>query len=177
MHQGLIANWHRGVAAKGFIGALLVTIPVVVAATIGIGGVGDGGLSSLATGPSEKAAGQRQVAVDTHSLEKLTASTLPELTISPRVERRTSSAPTRDGGVGSTEAPTFGGTAPSTDVEGGAGKPDGGGVGAGTPAVDTGPVGTTPPATDPGSTGSMNGISIQVNNTLNQLLQSFGLGK
>jgi hypothetical protein len=55
MRQGLIAQWHRGIVARGLVGACLLMIPVLVAATIGFGGV-PGGLSSLATGPSESAA-------------------------------------------------------------------------------------------------------------------------
>jgi hypothetical protein len=56
MRQGLIAQWHRGIAARGLVGAMLLMIPVLVGATIGLGGVA-GGLTSLATGPSETAVG------------------------------------------------------------------------------------------------------------------------
>lgn len=56
MRQGLIAQWNRRMAANGALGVALLAIPVVVAATIGLGGAG--GLSSLAAGPSEGSLGQ-----------------------------------------------------------------------------------------------------------------------
>ncbi len=59
MRHGLIAQWHRQMAANGALGVALLAIPVVVAATIGFGGTG--GLASLAAGPGEGALGQSSV--------------------------------------------------------------------------------------------------------------------
>src|ERR671919_1491693 len=54
MGKGLLAQWRRGIAARGLLGAALFAVPVAVAALIGFGtslsGVA-GGLSSFAEGP------------------------------------------------------------------------------------------------------------------------------
>jgi hypothetical protein len=59
MHETLIGEWRRGVAARGALLAALLTIPIAVAALIGLGGGANlpFGLSALAAGPSERAAG------------------------------------------------------------------------------------------------------------------------
>ena len=55
MGNGLLAQWRRRVVARGLVGAVLLAIPVAVAAVIGFGsslsGVA-GGLSAIAEGPS-----------------------------------------------------------------------------------------------------------------------------
>jgi hypothetical protein len=55
MGNGLLAQWRRGIATRGFAGAALFAVPVAVAAAIGFGtslsGVA-GGLSSFANGPT-----------------------------------------------------------------------------------------------------------------------------
>ncbi len=78
MRQGLIAQWHRGIAIRGLVGAMLLMIPVLVGATIGFGGVA-GGLNSLATGPSETAFGTTSAKTGgeegrAHDIESLSAS-------------------------------------------------------------------------------------------------------
>jgi hypothetical protein len=59
MSNGLLAEWRRGIVARGLAGAALLAVPVGVAAAIGFGtslsGV-TGGLSSLANGPDSTAA-------------------------------------------------------------------------------------------------------------------------
>jgi len=55
MGNGLLAQWRRGIATRGFAGAALFAVPVAVGAAIGFGtslsGV-VGGLSSFANGPA-----------------------------------------------------------------------------------------------------------------------------
>jgi hypothetical protein len=59
MGNGLLAEWRRGIFARGLAGAALVAVPVAVAAAIGFGtslsGL-TGGLSELASGPEDTAA-------------------------------------------------------------------------------------------------------------------------
>ncbi len=54
MGKGLLAQWRRGIVARGFLGAALLAVPVAMAAAIGFGtslsGIA-GGLSSFASGP------------------------------------------------------------------------------------------------------------------------------
>jgi hypothetical protein len=54
MSKGLLAHWRRGILGRGLTGALLLAVPVAVAAVIGFsGGFGSvtGGLDELTTGP------------------------------------------------------------------------------------------------------------------------------
>src|SRR6188508_3333529 len=64
MSNGLLAEWRRGIFARGLAGAALVAVPVIVAGAIGFGtsfsGL-TGGLSELASGPAEPAAGPQAV--------------------------------------------------------------------------------------------------------------------
>jgi hypothetical protein len=53
MPQGLLAQWQRGIALRGVAGALLLMVPVVIAATIGFGGGVGVGLSSALSGPTD----------------------------------------------------------------------------------------------------------------------------
>lgn len=126
---------------------MLLTVPVLVAASIGFGGAG--GISSLASGPH-----QSSIAVSTEtlsagsSIESLTAKLPLETPASVRRQEQRS-AGQGVGGVGGTETPTDAGSqvsAPST----------GGGVGGGSGApgdAGTGTGGGTPTAPDPGSVG------------------------
>src|SRR5262245_22068825 len=61
MSNGLLAEWRRGIVARGLAGAALLAVPVAVAAAIGFGtslsGV-TGGLSALANGPDTTPAAQ-----------------------------------------------------------------------------------------------------------------------
>jgi hypothetical protein len=58
MGKGLLSQWRRRIAARGVAGAVLFTVPVAVAGTIGFSGGFAGlgeGLSSLASGPDAEA--------------------------------------------------------------------------------------------------------------------------
>jgi hypothetical protein len=54
MRKGMLAQWRRGILARGLAGAGLLAVPVVVAGAIGFGnsfsGI-TGGLSAVANGP------------------------------------------------------------------------------------------------------------------------------
>ncbi len=54
MRKGILAQWRRGILARGVAGACMLAIPVAVASAIGFGngfsGI-TGGLSSIANGP------------------------------------------------------------------------------------------------------------------------------
>jgi hypothetical protein len=56
MSNGLLAEWRRGIFARGMAGAVLVAVPVAVAAAIGFGtslsGL-TGGLTELTSGPAD----------------------------------------------------------------------------------------------------------------------------
>jgi hypothetical protein len=59
MRKGLLAEWRRGLAARGFAAAALLAVPVGVAAAIGFGSSVSGlteGLDSLANGPDSSQA-------------------------------------------------------------------------------------------------------------------------
>ncbi len=169
MHQGLIAQWHRGIASKGFIGALLLVVPVMVAATIGFGGGVGAGLSSLATGPSETTLGEPSAQTETRSIEQLTT-TLPQLTID---------SARREGGGGSgtetelqfIETPTVT-TQPGGDSDPGGGQPGGSGTTEeqSAPAPDQGTGGGG------GNGGSGGDVAIPVNNPVDQLVGGLGQG-
>jgi hypothetical protein len=69
MSNGLLAEWRRGIFARGMAGAALVAVPVAVAAAIGFGNSLSGltgGLSELTSGPDSTAApGPAGTATDT----------------------------------------------------------------------------------------------------------------
>lgn len=169
MHQGLIAQWHRGVAAKGIIGALLLIVPVMVAATIGVGGGVGGGLSSLATGPSKAAIG-----IDTatgegksRALDEI-STTLPEVT-AETVRRAQKPVPAAggDGSGGITTGTSPGVTAPpGATAPAAPNKPDAGGTG-GTDQPLVAPDQTQPP---PGN--GNNDLAGPVNDPIAQLFQN-----
>ena len=54
MRKGMLAQWRRGILARGLAGAGLLAVPVVAAGAIGFGnsfsGI-TGGLSAVANGP------------------------------------------------------------------------------------------------------------------------------
>jgi hypothetical protein len=56
MRKGILAQWRRGILARGLAGACLLAVPVAVAAAIGFGngfsGI-TGGLSAIANGPAD----------------------------------------------------------------------------------------------------------------------------
>jgi fibronectin-binding autotransporter adhesin len=58
MRKGMLAQWRRGLLARGLAGAALLAVPVAVAAAIGFGNSFSGlagGLSALASGPDNPA--------------------------------------------------------------------------------------------------------------------------
>ena len=61
MGKGLLSSWRRRIVARGIAGAVLLAVPVAVAAAIGFGtslsGVA-GGLSAVTSGPSAVTASQ-----------------------------------------------------------------------------------------------------------------------
>ena len=118
MRQGLIAQWHRGIAARGLVGAMLLMIPVLVGATIGFGGV-SAGLTSLASGPSATAVGTTgsKTAGDQpggQDIERLSAS----LTTTLAQQRVTLKHP------GGTGGPKSSSSAPGTTAVGGGTESD-----------------------------------------------------
>jgi hypothetical protein len=119
-------------------GAALLMVPVLVAATIGFGGVG-GGLTSLASGPSESAIGPSAARPDRrHSLERLSA-TLPEaVTASRRAKSDGSARPQPIASQGGRTHPA------------GGGAPSGGGAQGGAAVVGAGQ-GAAPPPAAPGT--------------------------
>jgi hypothetical protein len=149
MRQGLIAQWHQGIAARGLVGAMLLMIPVLVGATIGLGGVA-GGLTSLATGPSETAVGGTTKTVTQGSaknIERLSAS----LTASTFAVRTRNAG--RNGGAGtgpkSAGAPLASSVSGGTDTSTGSGSSSSGSSPA---ATGTGSGSSVPPTSAPTST-------------------------
>ena len=61
MRKGILAEWRRGIVARGAAAALLLAVPVGVAAAIGfegsLGGLGEG-LTALASGPDSSQAAE-----------------------------------------------------------------------------------------------------------------------
>jgi len=135
MRQGLIANWNRRMASKGLLGAVLLLVPVVIAATIGFGGAA--GLSSLATGPSESSIGatapiaqQRDHGIDDLLLDTLAGGHAPGE--STPGQASLGSGGERDSGPGAPLDPGSGGG-------GGGGAPGGSPGGSGTPDAPADP--------------------------------------
>jgi hypothetical protein len=165
MRQGLIAQWHRGIAARGLVGAMLLMIPVLVGATIGLGGVGSG-LTSLATGPSETAVGGTPKVAGTDgsskSIERLSASlttTLAQRTIALR-------RPGKASGSQSTAAPLASSVSGGTQTDSGSSTTSS--SGSNTPAATgSGSGASTPPATSPAPTAPLS----QPTDAITQLLQ------
>jgi hypothetical protein len=58
MRKGILAQWRRGILARGLVGACLLAVPVAVAAAIGFSnsfsGI-TGGLSAITEGPASTA--------------------------------------------------------------------------------------------------------------------------
>jgi hypothetical protein len=172
MRQGLIAQWHRGIAARGLVGAMLLMIPVLVGATIGFGGV-SAGLTSLASGPSATAVGTTgsKTAGDQpggQDIERLSAS----LTTTLAQQRVTLKHPGGTGGPkSSSSAPgttaVGGGTesdSSSDSSSGGGGSPAASGSGGGsTVTPPSSGTGSSPPVTS----GATNIVTDILNNLLN----------
>ena len=124
MGKGLLAQWRRGILARGLLSAALFAVPVAVAAAIGfrtgLSGVA-GGLSSFAEGPATTTTS------DTSPLKLNRA----VVALASRSE--------------SASAPAGGGEAPSTTGGGGAGSIPGDGTttGGGTTGGSGGSTGST----------------------------------
>jgi hypothetical protein len=125
MGNGLLAEWRRGIFARGLAGAALVAVPVVVAGAIGFGtsfsGL-TGGLSEFASGPAEPADGPQAVP-PTRGIDR----TLISLSAGP------TDAGTGGGGAGGGDGGGDGGgngtIVESPGGSGGGGTPTGGGGG------------------------------------------------
>jgi len=151
MRQGLIAEWSRGIAGRGLIGAALLTVPVMVAATIGFGGAN--GLSSLASGPSDAAIGRVSGAPLTteRNIESLTATTVSLPTREQAEAARTGT------GEGSTFVAGAGGT--STAVDNGSGS-EASVSGSGSVSGSASGAGTETTPAEPPSSGGVTGLGI-----------------
>ena len=113
---------------------MLLTVPVLVAASIGFGGAG--GISSLASGPNQSSiAVSPEILETTSSIESLTA-TLPLETPASVRQQQSGGGESVDGvgDVGGTETPTDTGSPASPPSSGGGGI-GGGSTGTGSPTA------------------------------------------
>lgn len=166
MGKGLLAQWRRGIFARGLAGAAMLAVPVAVAAMIGFGTSLSGvskGLSALASGPPATQPTVTQdrgrapidgaisaVATSTGGGERSAAAPVP---VAPRGDD--------DGGTGPGEAPN-----PGTGTGGS------GGGGAQQPTEQPLPQ-VNVPTDDPGGAG-LQGLLDDVGNAVNQLLGGGG---
>lgn len=150
MSNGLLAEWRRGIVARGVAGAALLAVPVAVAAFIGFGsslsGV-VGGLTEIATGPDRTPAAQVGPGALTPAQVALT--TAPG----------GAGAGGRNGGGNGGRGGVGGG---GTGVGGSSG---GGGSNSGSPAGNTPPV-NPPSVNDTGVGSTVNGITDSVSGLL-----------
>ena len=170
MGKGLLAQWRRGIFARGLAGAAMLAVPVAVAAMIGFGtslsGVSEG-LGALASGPpatQPTAAQDRGRAPIDGAISAVATST--------GGGERSATAPAPgsptggdDGGTGpggAPESPAAPPTAPGTGTGGGAQEP----TVQPAPQVDV-------PTGDPGG-GGLQGLVDDVGNAVNQLLGGGG---
>jgi hypothetical protein len=158
MGKGLLAWWRRRIVARGVAGAVLLAVPVAVAALIGFGtslsGVA-GGLSSVTSGPDASAVSAPK---RPSSLSQAVVSVA-----SKQSPAGTSSGAANGGGSGGT---------PGTSIGTGTGSGSGSGASGGSSGSPSTPTINTPSAPNvplPGA-GSSSGTSDQVNGTVNNLL-------
>jgi hypothetical protein len=161
MGNGMLAQWRRGIVARGLAGAALLAVPVGVAAAIGFGTSLSGlttGLSAIASGPGDNSA---QTSVKTRS------------TALNRALVALAGTPTTAGGGG---GGTGGGGSGGGVGDGGGGS---GGSGGGTSTPGTGTPTDTPdvnPPVDPpvvdveGGGGEADGLVQAVSDTVSGLL-------
>jgi hypothetical protein len=176
MSNGMLAQWRRGIVARGLTGAALLAVPVGVAAAIGFGtsfsGLGTG-LSALTSGPAD---------TSTQTTASTRSTALNRVLVALAGSPTTSSGGA--GGAGAGGGSAGGGT-------GGGGVGGGGGSGGGTsgnstPAATGGGTGSgsldetpvaptvdTPDVPLPGG-GSSDGLVQQVGDTVNGLLGTGG---
>ena len=159
MPKGLLAQWRRGIVARGLAAAVLLAVPVGVAATIGFGTSLSGlseGLGALASGPSRS---QAEPVADRDPIDSA-ISAVATATADGRGGAPAGGAPGLPGGGGGT--PTGGATpneAPTAPEA--SGGTSGGDEGVDLPGVDTPSSG---PGTDPvgdlldGLGGAINGV-------------------
>ena len=174
MGKGLLAQWRRGILARGLLSAALFAVPVAVAAAIGFGtglsGVA-GGLSSFAEGPATTTTS------DTSPL-KLNRAVVP---LASRSE--SASAPagggngsSTTGGDGASSIPgdgttTDGGTTTGGGTTNGGGTTTGGSAGSGGSSGGGTPTISAPdielPSTGGGTGGGGGTIDNTIDNTVN----------
>ena len=164
MGKGLLSSWRRRIVARGIAGAVLLAVPVAVAAAIGFGtslsGVA-GGLSAVTSGPSAVTASQPTRANKNlnHAVLALASRSVPPGSVSAGGE----------GGGGST-----GGGGGSTGTGGGSGfsiGTGGGSAGGGSTSQPAQQI-QTPSAPDthvPGG-GSTGGTTGSIGGTVNNVI-------
>jgi len=167
MRKGLLAQWRRGIVARGLAATALLAVPVAVAAMIGFGtslsGLTDG-LDALASGPGpSQAADAEAPEIDSAiSAVATTTATGGDEAAAP------APAPPAPGGVRE-GAPPVEGTTPAPQGQGPATNTSpGGGGGGNDPAINPPDVGV--PNTDGGLGGAVNGLLDGANNTVDGLL-------
>jgi hypothetical protein len=164
MRKGLLAQWRRGIVARGLAAAALLAIPVAVAAAIGFGnslsGIA-GGLSAVANGPDQVAAP--------------TGTTAAPRRLDRAVVALADPTPARGGtgGGGGGVVPEGAGGTVGTGTTGGTG----GGTGAGQGGSPTGgggsisnPTGPVSGGGQPGAEKVIGGLLNEINEGLSQLL-------
>jgi hypothetical protein len=165
MSNGMLAQWRRGIVARGLAGAALLAVPVGVAAAIGFGTSLSGlttGLSAIASGPGESSA---QTSATTRS------------TALNRALIALAGTPTTTGAGGTGGGGTGGGGSGGGVGNGGGGGGSGGGAPTSTGTQGTGGGSTPgdPPVNPPvvdveGGGGDANGLVQGVSDTVNGLL-------
>ena len=174
MGKGLLAQWRRGIFARGLAGAAMLAVPVAVAAMIGFGtslsGVSEG-LGALASGPPT-------ATPDDDPGRSRIDGALSAVATSTGGGERSAGAPAPgspgdddDGGTGTGESPTVTPTVPGTGTGTGTGIGTGGG-GAQEPTVQPVPQVDVPTGDSGG--GGLQGLVDDVGNAVDQLLGGGG---
>jgi hypothetical protein len=175
MGNGLLAEWRRGIFARGMAGAALVAVPVAVAAAIGFGtslnGL-TGGLSELASGPGDSAApAPAAPAGDTID------DAIVDLSGPPSGAGAGEGTGGGGGGGGDGDGGGDGGSVVQTPGGGGGGGGDGGGGGvAGQPTGDAVPELPPLPGGSDGGGGGTGGAGGGVGGVVNEVLDGVGIG-
>ncbi len=166
MRKGLLAEWRRGMASRGSVAALLLAVPVAVAAAIGFEGSLGGltqGLGSLASGPESTQAsseGTGSEAIDS-AIAAIAAATDgdPSTPGGPI----TGGGPDQTGGGAPGGGPDQPGTGGGTGQGGGGGGSGGGTGGGGSSMVE-------PPQVDLPSGNPTSGLLDGIGDTLDGVL-------